>query len=190
MIGVNSQIATGGSSSEGNVGIGFAIPVNTVKDVVDQLMNGGSVQHAYLGISAATLTPEISSALNLGTDSGVLVQEVTKDGPSGKAGLEGGNQQVTVGATQVETGGDIITAINGDDISSMDDLIAKVNESSVGDTLDLTVMRDGDTKDIKVTLGARPDDSSSSDSGSSGSGSGSQQQSPNEQQVVPPGFGQ
>ena len=190
VIGVNSQIATGGSSSEGNVGIGFAIPVNTVKDVVDQLMNGGSVQHAYLGISAATLTPEISSALNLGTDSGVLVQEVTKDGPSGKAGLEGGNQQVTVGATQVETGGDIITAINGDDISSMDDLIAKVNESSVGDTLDLTVMRDGDTKDIKVTLGARPDDSSSSDSGSSGSGSGSQQQSPNEQQVVPPGFGQ
>ena len=183
VIGVNSQIATGGSS-EGNVGIGFAIPVNTVKDVVEQLKADGSVEHAYLGISAATLSPEVSDALNLPVDSGVLVQEVTQDGPSGQAGLKGGDEEVTVGAVQVKAGGDIITAINGEDISSMDDLISKVNESKVGDTLTLTVLRDGDSQDIDVTLGARPDDSSSSDTSSSQDG-GSQ-----DQQQLPPGFGQ
>jgi S1-C subfamily serine protease len=196
VIGVNSQIATGGSSGQGgNVGIGFAIPVNTVKDVVDQLKNGGSVEHAYLGISGATLSSTVADALNLPVNEGVLVQDVTKDGPSGKAGLKGSSEDVTIEGQKVGSGGDVITKANGDDISSMDDLIAKVNEAKVGDTLDLTVLRDGKTQDIKVTLGTRPDDISGSDSSSSGNGSGggsgggSQNQSP-PQQELPPGFGQ
>src|SRR5699024_12218938 len=72
---------------------GFAIPSETVKDVVDQLKDGGEVQHAFLGISGATLSPDVADALNLDNKSGVLIQEVTKDGPADKAGIEGGEDR-------------------------------------------------------------------------------------------------
>ena len=155
VIGVNSQIATGGSGG-GNVGIGFAVPSNTVRDVVDQLIDTGTVEHAYLGISGATISDQLSEALNLGTDQGVIVQEVPEDGPASEAGIEAGDTPVTVGGQQVMTGGDVITGINGEEIGSMEDLIAKINESKVGDEIELTVLRDGDTRTVKVPLSARP----------------------------------
>ncbi len=159
MIGVNSQIATGGTSN-GNVGIGFAVPSNTVKDVVDQLLETGEVEHAYLGISGATISGQLSDALNLGTDTGVIVQEAPKDGPAAKAGIEAGDTPVTVGGQQVLTGGDIILKANGEELGSMEDLIRIINDSDVGDEVQLEVMRDGKTRDVTVTLGARPDPSS------------------------------
>ncbi len=124
VIGVNSQIATGGSGG-GNVGIGFAVPSNTVRDVVDQLIDTGTVEHAYLGISGATISDQLSEALNLGTDQGVIVQEVPEDGPAAAAGIKAGDTPVTVGGQQVMTGGDVITGINGEEIASMDDLISE-----------------------------------------------------------------
>jgi len=167
VIGVNSQIATGsGSSTSGNVGIGFAIPSNTVKDVVDQLMNGGTVEHAYLGISGATINPQLADALNLGTDQGVLVQVAPKDGPAAKAGIKAGDTAVSIAGQRVMAGGDVITKVNGKDLTSMEDLIAAVNDAKVGDDMELEVERDGSTKTIKVTLGTRPDDSSSNQSSS------------------------
>jgi S1-C subfamily serine protease len=181
VIGVNSQIATGtGSSTSGNVGIGFAIPSNTVKDVVNQLIDNGKAEHAYLGISGATINSQLADALNLGTDQGVLVQEAPKDGPAAKAGIKAGDTAVTVQGQRVMAGGDVITKVNGEDLSSMEDLIADVNDAKVGDKMDLEVERDGKTSTVTVTLGTRPSDSSSDQSSSS------QQQQ--EQQL--PGFGQ
>jgi S1-C subfamily serine protease len=165
VIGVNSQIATGsGSSTSGNVGIGFAIPSNTVKDVVDQLKDGGTVEHAYLGISGATINSQLADALNLGTEQGVLVQEAPKDGPAAKAGIQAGDTAVSISGQRVMAGGDVITKIDGKDLSSMEDLIAAVNDAKVGDDMELEVQRDGETKTITVTLGTRPDDASSSQS--------------------------
>ena len=180
VIGVNSQIATGsGSSSSGNVGIGFAVPSNTVKDVVDQLLENGEVKHAFLGISGATISDQIAEALNLGADHGVMVQEAPKDGPAAKAGIEAGDTPVTVGGQQVLTGGDIIVKANGEELGSMEDLIRIINDSKVGDKIELEVVRDGETRDVTVTLSARPDESSSDESTSG----------PRQQQL-PPGFGQ
>jgi len=183
VIGVNSQIATGGSSN-GSVGIGFAIPANTVTSVVDQLKEDGTVEHAFLGISGAPLSPQISDALNLDMDAGILVQEVTSGSGADKAGLKGGNEAVTVEGAKVLTGGDIITSVNGDEVTSMDEVVALINAAKVGDKVDLTVDRDGNSQDLTVTLGARPADSSSD---SSPPDSGSRQQ-PEPQ--LPPGFGQ
>jgi len=157
VIGVNSQIATGGTG-RGNVGIGFAVPSNTVKDVVGQLIEGGTVEHAYLGISAATISDQLADALNLGTDHGVIVQEVPKGGPADKAGIEAGDTPVTVGGQQVLTGGDVITKVNGEEIGSMEDLIAVINDSKVGDSIELEVISDGKTRTVEVDLGPRPDD--------------------------------
>ncbi|MCB0861750.1 MAG: trypsin-like peptidase domain-containing protein [Solirubrobacterales bacterium] len=180
VIGVNSQIATGtGSSTSGNVGIGFAIPSNTVKDVVGQLIEDGKAEHAYLGISGATINQQLADALNLGTDSGVLVQEAPKDGPAAKAGIKAGDTAVTIQGQRVMAGGDVITKVNGKDLSSMEDLIAAVNDAKVGDEMDLEVERNGDTSTVTVTLGTRPDDNSSTQSSS---GQGGQQELP--------GFGQ
>ncbi|MDQ2622464.1 MAG: trypsin-like peptidase domain-containing protein [Actinomycetota bacterium] len=195
VIGVNSQIATG-SSGGGNVGIGFAVPAATVKDVVGQIMDTGEVKHAYLGISAATVTPEIAEALNLDVDQGALVQLVQEGEPAAEAGIKGGKTEVTVGAQPVMAGGDVITEVNGEAVSSMDEVVAAVNSAAVGDELELTVNRDGETKQIKVKLGERPDSStgSGSEDGGSGSpdgGSGGTEPAPEDgQPALPPGFGQ
>lgn len=179
VIGVNTQIATGGTS-RGNVGIGFAVPSNTVKDVVDQLKENGTVEHAFLGIRGATISDQLSDALNLGADNGVLVQQAIEDGPAAKAGIKGGDTPVTVGGQQVLTGGDIITEADGEELGTMADLISRVNESKVGDKLDLTVVRDGESRKVEVELGARPDDEADT----------SEEAITPEQGQLPPGFGQ
>jgi S1-C subfamily serine protease len=158
VIGINSQIATGTGSS-GSVGIGFAVPINTAKDVASQIIDGGSVQHAYLGIEGADLTPEIADALNLPVDQGALVQKVTPNGPADDAGLQGGgNATVSIGGAKVRAGGDVITAVDGQSISGMDDLISAVNEKDPGDTVTLDVLRDGSKTQVDVKLGDRPAD--------------------------------
>ncbi len=179
VIGVNSQIATGGGSN-GSVGIGFAIPAETVEDVVSQIKEDGDVEHAFLGVSGVTLSPDIADALNLDSDSGVLIQELTTGGPADEAGIEGGDTAVTVDGQKVLTGGDVITAVNGEEITSMEEVVSLVNESAVGDSLTITVEREGGSKDFDVTLGSRPDDESPDSAG----------QPSEEQNKLPPGFGQ
>ena len=88
VIGINSQIETGGGGN-GNVGIGFAIPINTAREVANQIEQNGKVEHAYLGISGGSVTPELAKALNLPVDEGVLVAEAVKGGPAAKAGIRG-----------------------------------------------------------------------------------------------------
>jgi S1-C subfamily serine protease len=154
VIGINSQIQTGGGS--GNVGIGFAIPIDTARSEIHQLETTGEVEHAYLGIEGGTVTPELAKAVNLPVKEGVLVQSVTKDGPAEKAGIEGGNTSATINGAEVVLGGDVITEIDGKKITEMNEVIEVVNSKKPGDELELTIVRGGQEKTATVTLGKRP----------------------------------
>jgi S1-C subfamily serine protease len=155
VIGINSQIETGGGGN-GNVGIGFAIPINTARSEIHQLETKGEVEHAWLGISGGSITPALAKAINLPVKEGVIVQTVEKGGPADKAGIEGGNTKATIEGAEVSLGGDIITEINGKKIAGMEELIEVVNRSKPGESLELTVLRGGQTKTATVTLGTRP----------------------------------
>jgi S1-C subfamily serine protease len=167
VIGINSQIQTGGSN--GNVGIGFAVPINTARDVVRQLQDHGEVKHAYLGISGATITSDLARAVNLPVKEGVLVQEVVKDGPADDAGLKGGSTSATINGANVVLGGDIIAELDGKKVSGMDEVVNAVDAAKPGDKLEVTVLRGGSTKKLTVTLGDRPSSVQGSQSGSEGS---------------------
>jgi S1-C subfamily serine protease len=155
VIGINSQIATGGGGN-GNVGIGFAIPIDTIRAEIQQLETKGEVEHAFLGISGGTITPELAKALNLPVEQGVIVQQVVKDGPADKAGLEAGDTSATINGEEVRLGGDIITEANGKPVKSMEELVEAIQDSKPGDTLELKILRGGDEKTANVTLGTQP----------------------------------
>ncbi len=156
VIGINSQIQSGGGG--GNVGIGFAVPINTARDVVEQIKHDGEVEHAYIGITGGSITPAIADALKLPTDKGVLVNEVSEDGPADKAGIKGGETDATIEGAQVRLGGDIITEIDGEAVTSMEALIDAVDAAEPGDKMEMTLVRDdGEEKTVTVTLGVRPD---------------------------------
>jgi S1-C subfamily serine protease len=139
-------------------GIGFAVPVNTVKRVVPALIETGHYAHPYLGITGLAVTPSLAESLALPVDRGALVENVTEGGPSEAAGIRAGTESVQVEGfpQRVVVGGDIIIAMGGRPISGMDDLIALLEEYSVGDDVPLTVIRDGDQMDVTVTLAERP----------------------------------
>ena len=153
VIGINSQIE---SQSGGNVGIGFAVPIKTAIDVVSQLEDGGEVHRAYLGISGGDITPDVAQALNLPVEQGVLVEQVLNGGPADDAGIKGATGQATIGGQTVPVGGDIITKVDGKEVTSMEAVISAVNAHQPGDELTLTVSRDGQEQDITVKLGDRP----------------------------------
>jgi len=154
VIGINSQIATGGGGN-GNVGIGFAIPINTAREVANEIEKSGHVEHAFLGINGGTITPLLARAVNLPVSKGVLVAEVVKGGPADKAGLQGGSTEATIEGARLQLGGDIITEVDGTPVSSMEEVVDAVNGKKPGDELELTVLRQGETKKITVTLGNR-----------------------------------
>ncbi|MFL5898347.1 MAG: S1C family serine protease [Solirubrobacterales bacterium] len=158
VIGINSQIATGGGGN-GNVGIGFAIPIGTVRAEIKQLETSGEVEHAFIGISGGTITPELAKALSLPVEEGVIVQTVVKGGPADKAGIEGGNTAATINGEEVRLGGDIITEADGEKIATMEELVEAIQESKPGDTLELTLLRSGKEKTADVTLGTQPKNS-------------------------------
>jgi S1-C subfamily serine protease len=155
VIGINSQIETGGGN-DGNVGIGFAIPINTAKEVIHELETNGSVKRAYLGISGGTITPELASTFNLPVKEGVLIESVEPGGPADKAGLQGGSTPVTIEGAEIEVGGDILVEAEGKKITSMEQIIEIVNAKKPGDEVTLKYLRDGKEKTATVTLGVRP----------------------------------
>jgi S1-C subfamily serine protease len=153
VIGINSQIQ---SPTGGNVGIGFAVPISTGQEVAQQLIETGEVQHAFLGISGADLTPEIAQVLNLDHDSGALVQSVDPGTPADEAGIEAGDAVVTVGGTQIRVGGDLIIAVDGETVEDMGAVIEAIQSKQPGDEIELTLYRDGDERTATVELTSRP----------------------------------
>jgi S1-C subfamily serine protease len=163
VIGVNSQIATGGS--KGSVGIGFAVPVNTVKTVAPQLKKGGQIDRAYLGITSARITKQIASDLHLPTDKGALVQEAVPGGPADKAGIRGGRTPLQ---GQIAAGGDLIVEVDGRKINSPDDVAAAIADNKPGDRISVKYLRGGKQREAQVTLGKRPSQVPGQDPGGSG----------------------
>ena len=157
VIGVNTQIETGtGSSATGNVGIGFAVPANTVKDVVAQILRTGRVDHAYLGISGQAVTDDVADAYNLPVEAGVLVESVTSSSGADRAGLEGGKTHVVVAGESYVLGGDIIVAFEGEKISSIEELRDAISGKKPGDKVKLVIYRDASKTSVTVTLGRQP----------------------------------
>jgi len=160
VIGINSQIATGGggaAGSGGSVGIGFAVPVNTAKEVIPQIKREGRVERAYMGISGVGIDQSLAP-LNLSTKSGVLVQEATEGGPAAEAGIRGGDpgSSASISGGQVALGGDIIQRIDGKVTDSMDDVVRIIDSKKPGDVVTVDVLRDGRTASVKVKLEQRP----------------------------------
>jgi putative serine protease PepD len=156
VIGVTSQIQTGGAQNQGNVGIGFAIPVNTVRDIAGQIIANGQAQHAFLGLSAAAVTPQLKKLFNLPTAKGLLVQVVDKGTGAAKAGIKGGSTQVVVEGETYWVGGDIITSIDGRTVTGVDQLFAAVQQKHPGDTMKIELWHDGSQKTVTAKLGTKP----------------------------------
>jgi S1-C subfamily serine protease len=154
VIGINSQIATGGTS-QGSVGIGFAVPIDTVKRVMPQLKRSGHVERAFLGITGATIDASLSR-LNLSVDKGVLVQHVQSGSPAAKAGLKGGDTSAQLGGDQLMLGGDVITRIAGKDVTTMNDIVNEVATHKPGDRVTLEIVRDGKPRKLDIKLARRP----------------------------------
>ena len=153
IIGINSAIL---SPSGGNVGIGFAVPVNTARRVVPELLSTGYVTYPWIGATIQTLIPEMAKYLKLKIERGAMIAEVVKGGPADKAGLKGGNQKIQVGNMIAMVGGDIVVKVDQHDVKTNDELIHYIREKKPGDTLLLKVYRKGEFVDVKVTLGERP----------------------------------
>jgi 2-alkenal reductase len=155
VVGVTSDYIASNTSS---TNIGFAIPAEIVSKVVPSLISSGTYEHPYLGISGLSLTPDIAQAMNLPTTTrGALVETVTAGGPSAKAGLQASTTTVTINGVQGTVGGDVITAIDGETINSMSDIIAYLAiHTQVGQTVSLSILRNGQTQTVQVTLGSRP----------------------------------
>jgi len=155
VIGVNSQIQTSGAS-DGNIGIGFAIPVNTVKQVAAQLINRGKVEHAFLGIDAKPVTPKIAKLFRLPVDHGLLVGGICSGSGAAKAGLKRATTTVVVAGESWPLGGDVIVKADGARVDSIDRLRSIVSAKKPGDTVKLEIYRDAKKTTLDVKLGRQP----------------------------------
>jgi S1-C subfamily serine protease len=155
VIGVNAQIETGGQS-QGNVGIGFAIPINTVRDVVAELIKQGKVEHPFLGIEGKTLQPNIARLFHLPVTSGVLVASVRPGSGAAKAALKAATNQVTVEGESWPAGGDVIVKVDGRPVPSIETLVDLIGSKKPGDHIDLEVVRDSKHIHVNVKLGRQP----------------------------------
>jgi S1-C subfamily serine protease len=153
VIGINSQIETGGG--QGSVGIGFAVPIDTAKQVIPQLEHGGTVARAFLGLSSLTIDQSLGS-LGLPVKSGALVETITSGSPAEKAGLKAGTISAQVNGGSIQLGGDIIVAVDGKPVTSSDDLASLIGNRKPGDTVKLDVLRAGKHMNVSVKLGTRP----------------------------------
>jgi len=158
VIGVNTQIETADPSSAtmGNVGIGFAVPSNTVKNAAAQLLRNGKVAHAYLGIVPQTITSELAQSYKLPVNSGVLVARVTRRSAASRAGLKAGRTQVVVAGETYALGGDIIVSLDGTPVATIDELRDTVAAHKPGDKVKLVIYRGVKKTSVHVTLGRQP----------------------------------
>jgi len=154
VIGVTSQIYAE-NSQQGNLGIGFAVPVNTVRNIAAQIISTGKVAHAYLGVETAPITPELTKLYHLPA-SGLIIQAVVGGGPAKRAGLAGGSTNVVVNGESYRLGGDVIVGVDGAPVSAFEQLRDAIARKQPGDTIKLEVVRNGSKKSVSVKLGQAP----------------------------------
>jgi S1-C subfamily serine protease len=154
VIGINSQIETGGSGG-GNIGIGFAVPIDTAKRILPLLKNEGRVDRGFLGVDSITVDRSLAP-LNLPVDQGALVQTVTPGSPADKAGIRGGDIAAELNGQSIRLGGDIITSLDRQRIRTSDDLAQAVAAKQKGEKVRIALVRDGRRQTVEVTLAERP----------------------------------
>jgi S1-C subfamily serine protease len=154
VIGINSAIL---STTGQFAGVGFAIPSNTLDKVVPSLITTGSFQHPWLGVAGRDMTPGIAERLGLEEPRGFLVMEVVSGSPADAAGIRGGDEDATIDGVPVRLGGDVIVAVDNHTVRKIDDILVYLQrEKTVGDEIQLTILRDGQEMMVNATLGARP----------------------------------
>ncbi len=152
VIGINSAIYTPTGTT---AGIGFAIPINSAKLIASDLMSGGKVRRAYLGVQTIPVGGWLAEALDLPTQEGLLVEQATKGGPAAAAGVHGGDRVAQAGMRKIMIGGDVIVGLDGQKVGSQFDMNVLLNRKRPGDTVTLTVYRGAKKIDIPVKLGER-----------------------------------
>ena len=155
VIGINSQIATGGTS-QGSVGIGFAVPINTAKSLLPELRQGDEIKRAYLGVTMSDVDEDVAKDLDLPVDSGALVQQAVENGPADDAGLRGSSGSDTSG--NITGGGDVLVKVDGEEIENSGDVAAAIEDNQPGDTVEVEYYRGDELKTSQVKLAERPDD--------------------------------
>jgi S1-C subfamily serine protease len=154
VIGINSAIF---STTGQFAGVGFAIPSNTMAQIVPSLITTGSYQHPWLGVAGRDMTPDIADLLSLDEPRGFLVTEVVAGSPAEKAGLQGGDENTVIDGIPTKLGGDVIIAVDNNTVRKIDDILAYVEmRKSVGDDLRITILREGQSLEVVATLAARP----------------------------------
>jgi 2-alkenal reductase len=154
VLGINQQIRTASGADEG---VGFAVPVDAVDRSLDQLREDGSAAYAYIGVTTQGLYPQLADRLDIDAETGALIAEVVPDSPADDAGLEGGDQEIRFQGAQVTVGGDVIVSVEGEDLVAEADLARLISDRSPGERITLEVLRDGETEQVDVTLGERPE---------------------------------
>src|SRR6266700_6783959 len=149
VIGINTMIASNVGQS---AGIGFAIPINTAKAVLNDLVTIGRVRRPALGVRTIPITPDLAQEMSLPTDYGLLIIQVTPGGSAEQAGLRGGAERAYLGSTPIMLGGDLIVAIDGEKIQDQQDLAQTMNNHRAGDTVKVTIYRGKRKMDVNVAL--------------------------------------
>ena len=152
VIGINSAIYTPTGTT---AGIGFAIPINTAKNIANDLITTGRVHRAFLGVQTLSISGGLGEALDLPVQEGLLVEIATKGGPAADGGIRGGDRTVLAGMQRLYIGGDVIVAIDGQKVTNQFDMNLVLNHHRPGDTVNVTVYRGGKKMDIPVKLGER-----------------------------------
>jgi S1-C subfamily serine protease len=151
VIGINSMILTGGA--EQSAGIGFAIPINTAKAVLDDLVHLGHARYPALGVRTLPIGPELADEMGLAADSGLLIMQVISGSAADRAGLRGGSERAYIGNTPITLGGDLIVAIDGEPVTDQQELSHIMQKHRAGDTVTVTIFRGKKKMDIRVVLG-------------------------------------
>ena len=152
VIGINEQIA---SDSGSNSGVGFAIPVTSVRYSLDQLRADGKVEYAFLGVTSESIYPQLAEHLGLDAKNGALITDVVSGSPADKAGLKGSTGETTFQLQHVKTGGDLVIAVDDKPVFQNNDLSELIALHKPGDTVKLDVIRNGQHATVDVTLGSR-----------------------------------
>ncbi|MDQ2675326.1 MAG: trypsin-like peptidase domain-containing protein [Actinomycetota bacterium] len=153
VIGINQQIDT---TSGGNQGVGFAVPIDLAERSIEQLREDGEVEYAYIGVGTKPLFPQLAEELEVDADAGAIVEDVTDGSPADEAGLQAGDREIDFQAIPYNVGGDIIVSVDGEEIVTETDLPRIVSRLEPGQEVTVGVIRDGEEEELDITLGTRP----------------------------------